>query len=116
MVLGAEDGCNHPQPTGSSHPLICGWVACFWAFWGLWDACIKRNVTTTLRDPPSLATRRRLVFTSYGTAHFLSLKPVETKKTKHASVRSRVFLKHESFAYRDLYHLQEHRLASARSH
>eukprot|EP00966_Prymnesium_polylepis_P247445 5721758-Prymnesium_polylepis.1 len=29
----------------------------FWGFWGLWDACIQRNVKTTLRDPPSLAAR-----------------------------------------------------------
>eukprot|EP00966_Prymnesium_polylepis_P305134 7050963-Prymnesium_polylepis.1 len=58
MVLGAasstEDDSNHPQPTGSNCPLICGREACFGAFWGVWDACIKRNVKTSLRDPPSL--------------------------------------------------------------
>ena len=57
MMLGAEDGCNHPQPTGSNRPLICGREACFGAFWGVWDACIKRNVKTSHRDPPSAAAR-----------------------------------------------------------
>ena len=58
-MLGAEDGCNHPQPTGSNRPLICGREACFGAFWGVWDACIKRNVKTSHRDPPSAAARRK---------------------------------------------------------
>jgi len=57
-MLGAEDGCNHPQPTGSNRPLICGREACFGTFWGVWDACIKRNVKTSHRDPPSAAARR----------------------------------------------------------
>eukprot|EP00966_Prymnesium_polylepis_P066693 1548574-Prymnesium_polylepis.1 len=59
-MLGAEDGCNHPQPTGSIRPLICGREACFWAFLGRMGRvfpCIRRNVKTTLRDPPSAAAR-----------------------------------------------------------
>ena len=59
MMLGAEDGCNHPQPTGSNRPLICGREAFWGAFWGVWDACIKRNVKTSLGDPPSAAARRQ---------------------------------------------------------
>eukprot|EP00966_Prymnesium_polylepis_P184573 4277637-Prymnesium_polylepis.1 len=36
---------------------MCGREACFWAVWGVWDACIQRNVKMTLRDPPSAAAR-----------------------------------------------------------
>ena len=69
MMLGAEDGCNHPQPTGSNRPLICGQEACFGAFWGVWDACIKRNVKTTLPAPPSVAPNHLLVLEEVTRVH-----------------------------------------------
>ena len=40
MVLGAEDGFNHPQPPGSYRPRKRGRVGCFGGVWGVWDACI----------------------------------------------------------------------------
>ena len=40
MVLGAEDGFNHPQPTDSYRPRKRGRVGCFGGVWGVWDACI----------------------------------------------------------------------------
>jgi hypothetical protein len=79
MMLGAEDGCNHPQPTGSNRPLICGREACFGAFWGVWDACIKRNVKTTLGAPPSLAAR--LMLTRRSKRHGSGLQTAFEEKT-----------------------------------
>ena len=58
MVLGAEDGFNHPQPAGSDRPLICGREGRFGAFRGVWDACTKRNVKTSYPDPPPAAANR----------------------------------------------------------
>ena len=62
MVHGAEDGSNHPQPPGCDRPLICGREGRFGAFWGVWDACTKRNVKTSLRAPPSAAASLAEIF------------------------------------------------------
>ena len=58
MVHGADDGCKCPQPTGPNRTLICGQECCFGAFGGVWDACIKRYVKTSLSGPPRRAASR----------------------------------------------------------
>eukprot|EP00966_Prymnesium_polylepis_P270944 6259614-Prymnesium_polylepis.1 len=51
---------------------MCDREACFGACWGVhahvWDACTKRNVKTTLRDPPSLAARGPHLFSRHPSA------------------------------------------------
>eukprot|EP00966_Prymnesium_polylepis_P209414 4851062-Prymnesium_polylepis.2 len=55
MVHGAEDGFNHPQPTGSYRPRKGGRVDCFWNVWGVWGMCRKRNAKSSNGDPPRAA-------------------------------------------------------------
>ena len=55
LMVAAEGWIFQPSTLPRPRPLICGRVARFGAFWGVWDACIKRNTKSSLPVPPSSA-------------------------------------------------------------